>query len=196
MLFVFAGYLLLTMLYWSTDHERETLTRLREQIVSYGIIQDQPDCLAMDTDTGPSGTQPTVSKEVYMAVGLWPVMEEVFLRELQAILPDCLQGHDTEEEGAARPREGLAALNWMMAHLPVSPALHLSLRRALARQVSQANTRHWAIVVSMLVHRLRRWPNIETTMAQCLVFAGSKPTMNPSTDPRLFANRCIGYNVD
>ena len=24
----------------------------------------------------------------------------------------------------------------------------------------------------MLVHRLRRWPNIETTMAQCLVFAG------------------------
>ena len=24
----------------------------------------------------------------------------------------------------------------------------------------------------MLVHRLRRWPNIKPTMAQCLVFAG------------------------
>ena len=35
-----------------------------------------------------------------------------------------------------------------------------------------ANTRHWAIVGSMLVHRLRRWPNIEPTMAKCLVFAG------------------------
>ena len=35
-----------------------------------------------------------------------------------------------------------------------------------------ANTRHRAIVGSMLVHRLRRWPNIKPTMAQCLVFAG------------------------
>ena len=26
--------------------------------------------------------------------------------------------------------------------------------------------------VSMLVHRLRRWPNIETVLGECLVFAG------------------------
>ena len=37
---------------------------------------------------------------------------------------------------------------------------------------SPANTIHRAIAGSMLVHRLRRWPNIEPTMTQCLVFAG------------------------
>ena len=35
-----------------------------------------------------------------------------------------------------------------------------------------ANTRCWNSVVSMLGHRLRRWPNIETTLFQRLVFAG------------------------
>ena len=29
----------------------------------------------------------------------------------------------------------------------------------------------FAIVGSMLAHRLRRWPNIEPTMGQCPVFA-------------------------
>ena len=35
-----------------------------------------------------------------------------------------------------------------------------------------ANTRHCAIVGSMLVQRRRRWTNIKPTMTQCLVFAG------------------------
>ena len=34
-----------------------------------------------------------------------------------------------------------------------------------------ANTQHWAIVWSMLVHRLRRWPNIHQTMGECRVLA-------------------------
>ena len=45
---------------------------------------------------------------------------------------------------------------------------------ALLRQVHTvpANRRHWTIVGSMLVHRLRRWPNIDRAMVQCLLFAG------------------------
>ena len=35
-----------------------------------------------------------------------------------------------------------------------------------------ANTSTWPNAVSMLAHRLRRWPNIETTLGQVLVFAG------------------------
>ena len=38
-----------------------------------------------------------------------------------------------------------------------------------------ANTVHCPIVGSMLVHRQRRWPNIEPTMGQCTVFAGIAP---------------------
>ena len=34
-----------------------------------------------------------------------------------------------------------------------------------------ANTRRWTIAGLMLGHRLRRWPNIELTMVQRLVFA-------------------------
>ena len=33
-----------------------------------------------------------------------------------------------------------------------------------------ANTSHWSIVGLMLVHRLRRWPNIKPTMTRRLVF--------------------------
>ena len=33
-----------------------------------------------------------------------------------------------------------------------------------------AHTGHWSSVVLMLVQRLRRWPSIETTLFQCLVF--------------------------
>ena len=35
-----------------------------------------------------------------------------------------------------------------------------------------ANTRHSPTAVSMLAHRLRRWPNIETALCECPVFAG------------------------
>ena len=31
----------------------------------------------------------------------------------------------------------------------------------------------------MLVHRLRRWPNIEPTMGQCIVFAGFNEPSTP-----------------
>ena len=34
-----------------------------------------------------------------------------------------------------------------------------------------ANTRHWSNVVSMLNHRLKCWPNIETTSVKHLLFA-------------------------
>ena len=33
------------------------------------------------------------------------------------------------------------------------------------------NTRRWALVDVMLVHRLQRWPNIRPAMVQRLVFA-------------------------
>ena len=35
-----------------------------------------------------------------------------------------------------------------------------------------ANTRHSPNAVSMLAHRLRRWPNIETALGEFIVFAG------------------------
>ena len=38
--------------------------------------------------------------------------------------------------------------------------------------VSPANTRHWTTVGSMLGHRLRRWPTVESTMAQSLCLLG------------------------
>ena len=34
------------------------------------------------------------------------------------------------------------------------------------------NTGHPPKAVSMLAHRLRRWPNIETALGDCPVFAG------------------------
>ena len=38
--------------------------------------------------------------------------------------------------------------------------------------ISQQNTRHSPNAVSMLAHRLRRWPKIETALDECLVFTG------------------------
>ena len=46
-----------------------------------------------------------------------------------------------------------------------------SMRRKRWTQRSTANTTHWTNVGSMLAQRLRRWPNIKTTLFQCLVFA-------------------------
>ena len=42
----------------------------------------------------------------------------------------------------------------------------------LLGNIFPANTRHSPNVASMLAHRLRRWPNIEATLGECLVFAG------------------------
>ena len=39
-------------------------------------------------------------------------------------------------------------------------------------EANPANTRHSHNAVSMLAHRLRRWPNIETALGECPVFAG------------------------
>ena len=45
----------------------------------------------------------------------------------------------------------------------VAVALHL---------IFPSNTRHSRNAVSMLAHCLRRWPNIETALGECLVFDG------------------------
>ena len=37
-----------------------------------------------------------------------------------------------------------------------------------------ANTRRSPDIGSMLTHRLRRWPNIEPTLGECLEFAGRR----------------------
>ena len=34
----------------------------------------------------------------------------------------------------------------------------------------------------MLAHRLRRWPNIETALGECLVFAGMTPLYKKCID--------------
>ena len=49
----------------------------------------------------------------------------------------------------------------------------LGLDKYNIRKSNPIVTRHWAGVVLMLCHRLRRWPNVETSLAQCLVFAGN-----------------------
>ena len=48
--------------------------------------------------------------------------------------------------------------------------LHVSM--AQGRPIP-ASTRHWTNVESMLARRLRRRPNIDSTLAQCIVFAGN-----------------------
>ena len=46
-----------------------------------------------------------------------------------------------------------------------------------------ANTGHSPKAVSMLKHRLRRWPNIETALSECPVFAGPFVTRNRKVHP-------------
>ena len=42
----------------------------------------------------------------------------------------------------------------------------------------QSNTAYWPDVVLMLVHRLRRWPSVKTTLGQGVAFAGmADPTL-------------------
>ena len=50
----------------------------------------------------------------------------------------------------------------------------MSLTRSLERATSvSANTGHSPNAVSMLAHRFRSWPNIETALGECPVFAGT-----------------------
>ena len=46
----------------------------------------------------------------------------------------------------------------------------------------RANTKRWHNASLMLVHRLRRWPNIKLTLYQRLVFAGSKCSSHAFSD--------------
>ena len=59
------------------------------------------------------------------------------------------------------------------------------IRGTLLVKPARKHRRHWAIVGSMLVQRLRRWPNIEPTIAQCLLFAGQLPVLLSSRDQSL-----------
>ena len=45
-------------------------------------------------------------------------------------------------------------------------------KQARGSRTIPANKRHWANAGSMLGHRLRRWPNIDPALAQCLLLAG------------------------
>ena len=45
-------------------------------------------------------------------------------------------------------------------------------RFILRLNMNVSDTRYYASVVSMLTHRLRRWPNIESTLGERFVFAG------------------------
>ena len=49
-------------------------------------------------------------------------------------------------------------------------------------EVNPANTRHSPIAGAMLVQRLRRWPNIEPAMGECLAFAENMMMMAADDD--------------
>ena len=53
--------------------------------------------------------------------------------------------------------------------------------------VNQANTSYSTNIVSMLAHRLQRWPNIEATLVDYLVFDGKGPCV------RQLWNKCPNY---
>ena len=54
--------------------------------------------------------------------------------------------------------------------LSVSATQHLNTKMQTIRY--SANTRNWPNIGSMLVQRLRRWPNIEPILGEFRVFAG------------------------
>ena len=47
----------------------------------------------------------------------------------------------------------------------------------------------------MLVHRLRRWPNIEPTMGQCIVFVGLNEPFTPVCFTREGGERPISLKL-
>ena len=55
---------------------------------------------------------------------------------------------------------------------PISAVLCIREARPTACSTGQENTAHAQNAVSKLGHRLRRWPNIETSLGECNVFAG------------------------
>ena len=71
-----------------------------------------------------------------------------------------------------RSRQTIALYKQPLRHVrgPIFTWVCLS----LSWTYTPANTRHWAIVGSMLGQRRRRWTNIELTMAQCLLLVGEK----------------------
>ena len=57
----------------------------------------------------------------------------------------------------------------------VHTKIFLHFKGLLITAAIPATTGHLPNAVSMLAHRLRRWPNIETALGECPVFAGMYP---------------------
>ena len=88
--------------------------------------------------------------------------------------------HDAWREGCQANRRCLGISQYVMVKCQHHDSLpnfanyrpwysHVSLTM---EQLPQ-DTRHWTNVDLMLGHRLRRWPNIKTTLDQCFLFAES-----------------------
>ena len=56
-----------------------------------------------------------------------------------------------------------------------------------------ANTSDWPIVGSMLDQRLRRWPNIEPTMGECLMFVVRLEEQSIKCLPDACCRRCLSH---
>ena len=71
------------------------------------------------------------------------------------------------------PNDGLPLVHLLWRWTNVNPASGERLMFAVSWQgeCTPANTRHWTNVGLMLAHRLRRRPNINPTLVQCLVLA-------------------------
>ena len=61
-------------------------------------------------------------------------------------------------------------------------------------RVLPANTRHSPNVISMLAHRLRRWPNMGITLRECLVFAGLSISSSPLVCLNEVNSNCFQLN--
>ena len=59
----------------------------------------------------------------------------------------------------------------------------------------QAEMSHWANVVLMLCHRLQRWPNIKTTLVQCLIFVGMRVLKEKIKHSRMIVCQRLSCNV-
>ena len=59
-----------------------------------------------------------------------------------------------------------------LSYGPVNPVLRKKTCRFIYVLVYPGNKGRSSNVGSMLVHRLRRWPNIKPTLFKCLVFDG------------------------
>ena len=89
--------------------------------------------------------------------------------------------------------------HFLFLETPLFPSgVHPSMQE-IKTPVYPVNTIHWTDVVLMLAHRLRRWPNIKTTLFQCIVLAGYLLSFTSNRFPT-WSHRCTGEtwvrNVD